>query len=96
MATKKTDDQALASTELDAGGTTYAPLAPIAPASPVVAAAPASAPAPAAPPASLAVDDFHGQGGEYEIVDGVRRLVSRTEVIDPTRAPDAEVNPTRA
>lgn len=80
MATKKTEDQAQTSNELDAGATS-APVAPTAPISPATAAAPA----PAAP-ASPAVDDFHGQGGEYEIVDGVRRLVSRTEVIDPTRA----------
>ncbi|MBV5296292.1 MAG: hypothetical protein JZU58_28465 [Curvibacter lanceolatus] len=80
MATKKTDDQAQTSTELDTG-TTSAPVAPTA----QISTATAPAPAPAAL-ASPAVDDFHGQGGEYEIVDGVRRLVSRTEVIDPTRA----------
>ena len=90
MATKKIDDQAQASTELDTG-TNVAPVALSAQISPAAAAAPA----PAAP-ATQAVDEFHGQGGEYEIVDGVRRLVSRTKVEDPTRAPDAEVNPTRA
>ena len=90
MATKKTDDQAQASNELDTG-TTSAPVAPTA----QISTATAPAPAPAAP-SSLAVDEFHGQGGEYELVDGVRRLVSRTKVEDPTRAPDAEVNPTRA
>jgi len=77
MATKKTDDQAQASTELDTGNTSaIQALTP-----------PVTAPAPApAAPASLSVDQFHGEGGEYELVDGVRRLVSRTEVIDPTRA----------
>lgn len=90
MATKKTEDQALASTELDAGATS----APVAPAA-QTASTSVSVAAPIAG-ASLAVDEFHGQGGEYEIVDGVRRLVSRTKVDDPTRAPDAEVTPPRA
>lgn len=93
MATKRTDDQAQAGTELDSSNTVAT--AQITQAVPTTALAPASAPAPQTSNGP-ALDDFHGQGGEYEIVNGVRRLVSRTEVIDPTRAPDVEVNPARA
>lgn len=40
------------------------------------------------------MDDNHGQGGAYEIVDGVRRLIERTAP-DSAPAADAE-KPNRA
>lgn len=86
---KKTDEQVQTSPELDAGNTSALTAQ--------IASTTAPAPSPATQaPASLSVDEFHGLGGEYEVVDGVRRLVSRTEVKDPTRAPAADVNPPRA
>ncbi|HMS05350.1 MAG TPA: hypothetical protein PKD73_06105 [Burkholderiaceae bacterium] len=61
----KKDDEAARATAAEAGAAADTPLPK-----------PAPAPAPTVP-----VDEFHGQGGEYEIgADGVRR-----RVVEPTR-----------